>query len=736
MDELEIQKQFVLQAALDYQPADDQNTLPRVEIIANVGNPMRLPGIPIPVVCVMGGGVFEQDVTPILLEHNNSRRLGHTTEQSLTPVIKANGVLSCANDDVEKVKADAKNGFRFQASIGAVVDDGYILKPGQSATVNNKRLQGPLLVATKYRIREITLTAVGADGGTSVKIAAHYQAENNSMEFNDWIKSQGLDPTALTDDQKVKLEASWQQLFPTEPKKGGDPASTTTPSGVTITASTNTTVEDDEARRMELRRANEADEDLRLTNIRASFGAHEDVEEVEFNGKKYSVDEFRSHAIRANLSANDVELGLLRASRTRPTSFNNAEQQLLTEPEFRSQVIQASLCRSLGVPESGQNSITGQKFGLEEWFDNKVLQASATKEHNFYFLSDIFALNIQAAGLNAAGVSRRSEEFYQIGLRANEMLRGGVLQASGQFSTLSVSNILENVANKQLMAAFDDAEVIWSQIAKDYSVPDFKAMSFYRLTVDGGYVQIPPGGELKHGKFRDEKQTLSIDTHGMMLGLNRQDMINDDLGAFNSIPASLGRNAALALEFAVVAAMLDASYYSNSTNQISTDFGIAGLTAGLTKFRQRTDGNGKPIMVRPDRVVVGLQDAQEAEDLYTQRTLIATDMAASASTVATNNNPHVGRYRPLVTPIISETGLTGMDGKVISANVNTNQWFMLANPAIHPALRVGFLKGRKRPVIESSETSFNTLGMMWRSYFDFGTGEADDEYIVKSTGTG
>jgi len=50
------------------------------------------------------------------------------------------------------------------------------------------------------------------------------------------------------------------------------------------------------------------------------------------------------------------------------------------------------------------------------------------------------------------------------------------------------------------------------------------------------------------------------------------------------------------------------------------------------------------------------------------------------------------------------------------------------------ALEIAYLRGRRVPVIESGETDFNTLGMQWRGYFDFGVAMQDHRAAVKSKG--
>jgi len=89
------------------------------------------------------------------------------------------------------------------------------------------------------------------------------------------------------------------------------------------------------------------------------------------------------------------------------------------------------------------------------------------------------------------------------------------------------------------------------------------------------------------------------------------------------------------------------------------------------------------------------------------------------------DNPFAGMFRPVVTPYLNAQGLTGSSAKA---------WYLFASAADVAAIEIAYLRGRRTPTIESGETSFNTLGMQWRGYFDFGVAMQDFRAAVKSKG--
>jgi hypothetical protein len=52
-------------------------------------------------------------------------------------------------------------------------------------------------------------------------------------------------------------------------------------------------------------------------------------------------------------------------------------------------------------------------------------------------------------------------------------------------------------------------------------------------------------------------------------------------------------------------------------------------------------------------------------------------------------------------------------------------WYLLADPNRLPAIEVAFLNGVDRPTVEKTDADFNTLGVMFRGYIDFGVREQD-----------
>ena len=164
--------------ALGMRPAilgeDGQTKLGTFEGVAYTGAPMRPQNWYQDVVIDLGGVELPSQHRPALRQHDHEQIVGHTTAVSVDQDgIKVRGVLSGQPEHVDKVRVPARNGFQWQLSVGADPIATEQLKEGEEMEVNGRTVTGPLLISRKTRLGEISFVPLGADGETSVAVAAN-----------------------------------------------------------------------------------------------------------------------------------------------------------------------------------------------------------------------------------------------------------------------------------------------------------------------------------------------------------------------------------------------------------------------------------------------------------------------------------------------------------------------------------------------------------------------------------
>ena len=147
--------------------------LRKFKINAYNGGPMSLAGFYWPVVVDLAGLSITDKSRPILRDHDPGRIVGHSeTITNNGKRLTVTGAASAANEHSREVEASADNGFPWQASIGASGEKMVFLDKGEKQTVNGKEVTGPVYIARKAKLKEVSFVALGADDSTRVKMVA------------------------------------------------------------------------------------------------------------------------------------------------------------------------------------------------------------------------------------------------------------------------------------------------------------------------------------------------------------------------------------------------------------------------------------------------------------------------------------------------------------------------------------------------------------------------------------
>lgn len=721
----------------------EEDGLPKFKMLANTGNPMEVDGWYYPVVIDFEGAEFAKERTPALMHHDRRLRLGHTTKQQIKTGragnISAEGVVSSTTQAATDYVADSRNGFPFEVSVGARTSEVEFIDAGEKVQVNGRTHKGPLYVARKTLIRELTVDVLGADSKTSAKIAASQQ-RNHPMTFEQWLEAHELDAESLSETQRTKLEASFQASQDGDPKpkpkRGKKP-----PKKIVAADPEDSDLDDDDLDDpLAKRRGIEAAESERVDEIRGLFARYSEVDTVDpvGDGKKtIKASTFKANAIRQGMAPAQVENVLLKASMPGGASEGPAiHVKAPFEGPLYSEALSCSIARDVfGMPSSIE--ARGKKFGYEHQFSQRALEASDDRRLRNPGLHYLMDLVIQAAeGLPFSG-NRKSNDFAMAYVEAATKLQGGRrfnhLRASGPFSTLTVNYIFENVANKMLEQRFAMQATTYQDIVRVKNLSDFKPHTLYRLDENMGYKVVGPAGELKSGSLTDSKKTVQADTYGILVALTLHHIRNDDMDAFRQILIGLVEGSSWQIESAVYTLLLaNAGNFFHASNGNLTDvpLGIPGVTACETLFSNQVSASGKPIMSQPDRLIVGTNNGVLASDIFGKSNLLASEANGSQVFV---ENPHKGKYRVIKTPYLNNTAIRTPDGHSI-AGQDLLKYFLMGNPEIAAAIILGAVDGRVSPFIESGETSFDTLGMQWRAYHHIGVAQGDPEGAVMSTG--
>ena len=116
---------------------------------------------------------------PILKDHDRGSIVGHTDDIAITDKsLVVAGVISGVGATAQEVIATSENGFPWQASLGASADKVVFIPEGKTAQRQRPRVQkGPVYVARKSTLGEVSFVALGADDDTEARVAAGNYAD-------------------------------------------------------------------------------------------------------------------------------------------------------------------------------------------------------------------------------------------------------------------------------------------------------------------------------------------------------------------------------------------------------------------------------------------------------------------------------------------------------------------------------------------------------------------------------
>ncbi len=349
-------------------------------------------------------------------------------------------------------------------------------------------------------------------------------------------------------------------------------------------------------------------------------------------------------------------------------------------------------------------------------YGQEAIEASDKEFGTRLGLQESMIVAARANGYTGRAVSFKSDDK---GIFAAAM----AINASTSFSTLGgLNGIFSNVMGKRFVEGFMNVDQSWREVSGIGSVNDFKEVSKYSLSGDMKYKQVGPGGELKHGEIGSVKYVNQADTYGILFGINRQNMINDDLDVLSTVPNRMGRGAGINFNDVFWTRFLNnAAFYTAGNNNLIEvgPLSIAELRRMVTASRLQTDPDGRPMANRPTILLTGVENESLAQKLFMD------DKIVSGNTVAElDGNEHKGKYKAVSSPYISDTTLGG----------SATESYLLVDPSISAVINTVFLNGVQTPIVEQNPANFDTLGLVYRAYQDFGVEEEEFRAGVKSKG--
>lgn len=310
----------------------------------------------------------------------------------------------------------------------------------------------------------------------------------------------------------------------------------------------------------------------------------------------------------------------------------------------------------------------------------------ASREYVSMSLRDLASDSLTRSGVSTRGMS--ADEIFHRSLGTSDF-------------PLVVSNAMGKVAAQ----AYQAAESPLKALARQRTLPNFKESTSIRI------------GEFKHTNRAEAGETMSLKTFGRAINVSRKLLIDDDLGLLGDMTAAMGQAAAQTEAEELVKLLtgnpelsdgtpiFDASR-GNSVSGGSSALSETSLSAARKAMRRVTGLDGKTIInAKPKYLVVSPDLETSAEKLLA--TIYATK---------------TGDVQPIQLQLVVEPRLSG------------NAWYLLADAAQVPSLQYAYLSAAQGVQIQRQE-AWDTLGLKYRAFLDFGCGWLDWRGAYHSAGS-
>ncbi|MEI8017502.1 MAG: hypothetical protein WCH39_04835 [Schlesneria sp.] len=694
-----------------------------------------------PVVVDLDSVVIPSQQRPVLDDHDDSTDglIGRTTSLSIDQYqLNVKGVIYTKKTRAQKILSANDGGHDWQLSVGM---DNFTIQrvpANQTVAVNQQTFKGPLTVLRGAYFTDLSFVAIGGDDSTWAKIAAKRsrqskarsaRASNNSkegffnMSFEDWMKANHPDVDLATlsagdkesyrqqylgtipdddeeedeDEDEDLTEAEQQAALAAARRKKARLAAGRVPVRGGDGASLDRIVE----------RATQAA--INSTRLEAARIAHI---QAMANGDE----EGAAAAIANGMPAKDYELARLRAGRSTASGASSKPA------EDEAQVMEAAL-------------LINSNFDLTrlgKYFSQEIMNRANAGRYRGFSLVECGDALIRTAGIGFNGNRKQTAHMQAVRSASSKLEAGG-------FTSMTLSSILENAADKVLIDAYQAVETMWQNFCAVRSLNDFKIHSQYALDPLSVFQPVGSDGDFAQLQFGDRKYSLQAGSYGVRFKIDFQTWRNDDLGSINNRIGTIGTLGASTIEQIAFALLMTginntAMFHASNNNYDATSastLGIAGLTFAETLWGNQVRQNGTPLGVSPQMLMVGTALKTLSGQLFTSQKLNEVFTTAQTRTgPAPSDNPFVGRYKPVVAPQLNNSALKQNDGKTAFPHQDVGLWMLMARQGNNAPFHVGFLDGQQSPKIEVINNQSEMIGFELAAGMHFGVGFGDPKLAM------
>lgn len=607
---------------------------------------------------------------------------------------------SKAGDSFDMVR----EGHATDVSAGYAVLKRVYVEAGKTKTIGGREYIGPVNVVTKWRLREVSLTPIGADE------AAKLRALREEDSFLQEGGRMDEDEKTLGDGQRKAPEtpAVPPVSVPFDPSVIDQRATAIAES--IVSAAIEKAGKERERKIAEFRAEAESlckiagREDL--TAQAQGLGTRKEVEDLLINARKETSD-----VLPLGVSIRAVGAGVDR---------------------FVEDLGSALTGRAL---ENSGVSAKAQERALPA--DKRKPGADKFRHATLYQMAEDYVRSV--CRVDTRGMSRDEVAIVALfGVRQAAEILGLNMRSDGAYHTTgSFANLTMDAVNKSLSAGYAEAPATWrGPMRQGSSVPDFKEKHVVRM---GAIPNLPIWQDNKDpekASFADAKISYPVESRSLEIGLSYRTLVNDDMDALSRVPAQLGNAAARTVNAVAWAQItgnptmsdgqvlfLEAAAGNrkqvNMLSDANTPPSVAALQSLGYLIRTMKGENTPEGAAGPDVLALQPKYLVVPASLET----VANQLVNSAYDPDSGKNTQVFNPTRTITPVVEPL----LDSNSLYA------WYLFADPSQIDTVELSFMQGQESPVIRQWMDPRN-LSQMWTVLQTFAAKALNHRGIAKQKG--
>lgn len=632
----------------------------------------------VPEVLLMRGAEFPKSrQVPLLDSHarySTENQLGSVREINVdgSDMVGRLHFSSVAEDQFTKVR----EGHLTDVSVGYEVLKRTYIPDGQTKSMGGRDYAGPMNLVTKWRVREVSVTPIGADQLAKMRgLSPHvFNPELKGFVMNEKLRAMLVErgmPADLTDDQAQSWAVENRSKLGDPPKPDTIPIDTAAMRAAVEKAAkeaAEAALKEERKRQAEIR--SEADSLCELAGLPTEFARTlHDLQDVA--------------AVRE----------AIKAERAKQKDEGDVPPAIRITGEGRSRFV-ADLGTALTMRAVSANCVNQATI-------DKVCPV-AERGKGYQSFRHATLLDMAREWVQMHGVEVRELTREQIAICAMFGPERAGIRSAAYHTTGSFANLTLDAVNKSMQVGYTEAPSTWEQCFRQgTSVPDFKTINRVRMGSIPNLPIWPDNRDPEVASFADAKEVYAVESRSLDTSFSYRLIVNDDMDGLSRAPAMLGGAARR-----TVNAVAWAPITSNPT--MSDGVALFAAATGLRKRTNLTTGAGAP-SVSTLQTVGNLMrqmrgentpEGNESDDILALRPAVIAGPTALETTI---NQLVNSAYDPAANTfqVFNPTRtLTPVIEPLLDA-ASTTAWYLFASPAQIDTVEVTFLQGQESPVVRS-----------------------------------